>query len=79
MNETNRLIAWMQRNGLKQVELARQMNISESAVSLIINGHREPGNSFAGRFAKTFNAADFAEVFGDDQTADPLPCSEATA
>lgn len=73
--QIEKLIAWMQRHGLKQVDLARQMNVSESTVSLILNGRREPTDSFAGRFAKTFSPADFVEIFG--QTAAEIP-TEAT-
>jgi antitoxin component HigA of HigAB toxin-antitoxin module len=68
---TERLIAWMQRQGLKQVDLARKMQISESSVSLILNGHRDPTDAFAGRFAMTFPPADFAEVFGSNGHAQP--------
>lgn len=64
LSQTDKLIAWMQRQGLKQVDLARQMEISESTVSLILNGHRAPSDSFAGRFAKTYCHDDFVEVFG---------------
>lgn len=61
---TERLIAWMQRQGLKQVDLARRMDLSESAISLILNGHREPTHSFAGRFFHTFGPEAAVEVFG---------------
>lgn len=61
---TNRLIAWMGRRDMKQIELARHMGISESAVSLIVNERRPISNSFTGAFAKTFSHADFDEVFG---------------
>lgn len=61
---TERLTLWMERRGLKQVDLARQMNVSEATISLILNGRRAPTDAFAGRFAKTFDAQDFVEVFG---------------
>lgn len=62
--QTDKLIAWMYRRGLKQVDLARSMGVSESAISLIVNGHRPPTDAFIGRFAQTFSTADFGEVFG---------------
>lgn len=71
MGDTSRLIAWMERHDLKQVELARQMGISESAVSLIVNERRPISNSFAGTFAKTFSHADFDEVFGSIDRPEP--------
>jgi len=61
---TLRLSGWMQRHGLKQVDLARRMQLSESIISLILNGHREPTDAFVGRFAKTFSPDDFDAVFG---------------
>jgi transcriptional regulator with XRE-family HTH domain len=78
MTTTDRLNAWVRDQGLKQVDLARRLAVSEATVSLIMNGHRDPAKSFAARFVATFGAESAAAIFGDAQALEPHPNPDPT-
>lgn len=54
MGPGKKLEAWMKSNGMRQTDLARRMGVSESLISLIVNGERRPTSGFRWRFANVF-------------------------
>jgi plasmid maintenance system antidote protein VapI len=61
-----RLQEWMeQHDGMSQVDLARQMNVSPALVSLMLSGKREINENFIGRFFLVFGPEEAQAVFGD--------------
>lgn len=66
-----RLRNWMDKQNMNQVDLARAMNISESAISLVLSGKRELSESFIGRFFLAFGPAATCEVFDHEGVASP--------
>ncbi len=55
MTFADRLVFLRQKKGLTQVELAKEMNITRSALSLYELGKREPDFALLSRFAEFFN------------------------
>lgn len=61
-----RLQEWMeQHDGMSQVDLARQMNVSPALVSLMLSGKREINENFIGAFFLAFGPEETQAVFGD--------------
>jgi transcriptional regulator with XRE-family HTH domain len=66
---THRLNQFLDEREMSAAELARQLEVSESLVSLVINGKRRPSGELRYRFAVKFGLGKAQDVFEADLEA----------
>lgn len=76
---TERLRAFMSEKSLSRKEMAAALGYDVVHLHKVFCGASEITERFIGKFFLAFGPEATTQVFGADQTADPLPCSEATA
>lgn len=67
MNETERLIAWMQRQGITPAMLAKATGIEYTYITRMLSGDRPISDTLRWRIATIYGSAVAMRIFLDEQ------------
>lgn len=63
----NNLLEWAARNKMSYARIGRDLNVHDSLISKIVNGHRRPSAELRLRFLRKYGTINYLQVFGQPE------------